>query len=258
MRVHLQICQTLLAFFAQVLLPSSWRQPVIERVARQLLFAGVYAFPLLVLMGLGLGLIAENFGELWLDFTKRNDLLYPLIDIAVLTEIAPLLCVLFTVTANGAPMCAEMAMMRITREVSLLRALGVDAFTYLVMPRMLGLALACCCCSVVLSTFALGTASFGLSQAEGGASTLEIARRFLRELSPQDLGWMLLKAASGGLIVAAVACTVGLSAGDARTEVPRRVSQAMSQALTWVLGLWVILETGKWSSLRLANRFYDL
>lgn len=241
MSTHLYILQALAAFFGHLAVPSSWRGPVIERVARQLVFAGVDLVPLLVLIGAGLGALAAVQGEFWLDHTKRADMLYAVLDAGLVREVAALLSVLLTLAANGAPMCAEMAMMRVNREVLVLRCQGIDEFAYLVFPRMLGLALACCGGAVVLAATALLCCSAGLTQAHGDVGTFEVLRRLVLELEWNNVAWMLLKSAAGGLLVAAVACTVGLSAGEARTEVPRMVSRAMRVALTWLTFAWFIL-----------------
>ncbi|MBE7497497.1 MAG: ABC transporter permease [Verrucomicrobiaceae bacterium] len=241
MSTHLQILQALLAFFGQLPVPSSWRRPVVDRVARQIVFAGVGALPLLALIAAGLGVLAAQQGELWLTYTRRADLMHAVLDTGLVREVAPLLSVLLALATNGAPMCAEMAMMRVNREIVVLRCQGVCEFGYLVFPRMLGLALACCCGAVVLAALALLVCSARLSSALGGETVTEIMRRFLLELDGRHLVWMLVKAGLGGLIIAAVACTTGLSAGDARTEVPRMVSSAMTAALTWLTLGWILI-----------------
>lgn len=241
LKTHLHILQALAAFLAYLPTPSSWRRPVVERVARTLVFSGVEALPLLLLMGAGLGALAAQQGELWLSYTKRPDLLYNVVNAGLVREVAPLLSVLLVLAASGAPMCSEMAMMKVTREMQVLRCQGIPEFTYLVFPRMCGLALSCCCGSVVLVTAALCTCSVGLTGVQGDPTAIAVLQHLLLELQWQDAAWMLIKASCGGATVAVVACMIGLSAGEARTEVPRMVARGMSQALMWVTAGWIIV-----------------
>jgi len=55
------ILQALAAFFRYLPSPASWRPPVVERVARTLVFAGVDALPPLLLTGAGLGELARRY-----------------------------------------------------------------------------------------------------------------------------------------------------------------------------------------------------
>ena len=241
LKTHLHILQALAAFFGYLPSPSSWRRPVVERVARTLVFGGVEALPLFLLMGAGLGALASQQGELWLSYTQRPDLLYTVVNTGLVREVAPLLSVLLLLPASGAPMCSELAMMSVNKEVLVLRCQGISEFTFLVFPRMAGLALSCCCGSVVMAATALFTCSVGLAGVQGDATAFDVLRHFLSELQWRDVAWMLIKSVGGGLTIAVVACTAGLSAGEARTEVPRMVSVGMAQALMWVTGGWIIV-----------------
>ncbi|MBL9129580.1 MAG: ABC transporter permease [Verrucomicrobiaceae bacterium] len=243
MSANLHIFQALAAFFWRLVLPSSWRRPVRERIARQIVFAGVEATLLLIIVGAGVGVLASIYGKFWLDFTKRADLLHQMVNIGVVRELAPLLSVLLTLPANGAPMCSEMALMRVNREVLLLKCLGICEFTYLVFPRMLGLALSCCAGATILAASALVVCSASLTETLGDASMVEVLRRFVQDLEARSIAWMLVKSAAGGLLIACVAAVTGLSAGEARTEVPRMVSKAMKLALMWMTFTWFVLTT---------------
>jgi hypothetical protein len=70
LKTRFHILQGLAAFFGCLPSPASWRRPVVERVARTLVFAGVDALPLLLLTGMGLGSLAAQEGELWLSYTE--------------------------------------------------------------------------------------------------------------------------------------------------------------------------------------------
>ena len=241
LKTHIHILQALAAFLAYLPTPSSWRRPVVERIARTLVFSGVEVLPLLLLMGAGLGALAAQQGELWLSYTKRPDLLYDVVNAGLVREVAPLLSVMLVLAASGAPMCSEMAMMKVTREMQVLRCQGIPEFTYLVFPRMCGLTISCCCGSVVLVTAALCTCSVGLTGVQGDPTAIAVLRHLLLELHWQDAAWMLIKASCGGATIAVVACVIGLSAGEARTEVPRMVARGMSHALMWVTAGWIIV-----------------
>lgn len=241
MKTQWHILEALLGFFGSAPLPSTWRKPVVDRVFRQFVFSGAEAVPLLVLMGVGFGLLAAEYGTMWLGYTQRADLLYKVVNTGLVREVAPLMSVLLALAASGGPMCSEMAMMKVTGEITLLRCQGVSEFTWLVFPRMFGLALACCGGSVLLAATAFAVCSLRLGPVQGGAPVADVLQRFMFQLEWTDTVWMLVKSVAGGLVVAAVACTVGLSAGGARTEVPRMVARGMAKTLAWVTVLWILL-----------------
>lgn len=226
------------AFFLCLARPSIWRPPVIDRIARQIFFAGIELVPLFVIAGAGTGLLAAFLGRVWLDYTELNDVLTTMMGTMLVREAAPLLGVLVCAAANSGPITAELALMKVKGEVALLRALGVCEFSYLVFPRMLGLATATTCGAIVVSTSALTVAGLGLGEQLDGIGPAAVILRILSDLNSSDVVLLVLKAATGGLLLGAVACVTGLSAGSAGTEVARLVSKVMKTALLAVAALW--------------------
>jgi phospholipid/cholesterol/gamma-HCH transport system permease protein len=213
-----------------LLLPQVlWQRVPARRVwLRQLYFSGLETLPLLLVLGVAVsGIIV---GELR-AFGQSDAGALDLMSAIVLGELAPLLTA-FLITARSVPaMASELATMRVTGETVTLARIGISPIEYLVVPRLYGMATA----SLLLTIYFVLVAFFVGALLTHGVHALDALRLVGEAIHLGDILVCLFKSLLFGVIMAVVACRIGLRAGPgAWTEVPVAASRAVVRSLALV------------------------
>ena len=212
--------------------------PVRTVFFRQVYFTGIQALARTAAIGALLGVIVLT--QVASLVGKNAALGGQILVWAVIRELGPLFAAIIVISRSSTAVAAELAAMRVNREMEVLRGLGIPPLRYLVVPRVAGIA-----ASLVALTlwFEAVTIAGGLA-----FSSLVVQLPFLAQLrniaaalSAQDIGISLLKSALFGLVVAASACHQGLHVGSSITEIPQVTTRAVMQSLTIVVVANVLL-----------------
>ena len=149
-------------------------------------------------------------------------------------ELGPLFAAIIVIARSGTAVAAELGSMKVSDEVHYLRAMGIPAARYLVMPRIAGLTTSLLVLLfffqgiAVLGGLALSSLLFDLpfrAQPDNLAATLSFF----------DLSISLVKGLVFGLVIAAAACYHGLRVRTSITEVPQAATRAVIEALILVV-----------------------
>ena len=209
-------------------------RPAVRQVfLRQVYFTGVLAVPFTLLLA-SLVAVAVAVQAHW-SAAAGGEVLGTLLVVVLVRELGPVVAASVVVARSGTAMAAELATMRVDGEVETLAGLGVDPFEYLVLPRLLGTAVALTALTVL---FLSGTllASALLSPFLGGPPPGDLLGQVVRALEGADAAALLAKTLVPGLVVAAVACHEGLSAWRSSTDVPPAVTATVVRATSLVYG----------------------
>lgn len=218
--------------------PETWRN--FYRV-------GVKSYPIVAMTALFTGAIMVIQSGQYVRQTGATGLLGWGAGYAVLAEIGPVLIGLMFSGRVGANNTAELGTMKVTEQIDALRALAIDPFPYLVVPRFLAMVVMLLLLTVLGDLFAL----------VGGAITSEFLlmvdyRVFFRSVFESRLldefivG--LIKAVAFGASISIVSCHYGLTVTGGAAGVGRAVNNSVVTAaigifvadfaITW---MWMIL-----------------
>jgi phospholipid/cholesterol/gamma-HCH transport system permease protein len=213
------------------------RRPAVRAVlARQILFTGVEAVPLALLVALAAAIALSALSGFLGGVSLAGDFLVVL----AFREIGPLGAAIIVVARSGTAMAAELGAMRVLGEVDGLEGMGVDPFEYLVAPRLVAAAVSLAALTVFVVAGTVLSAAL-LGAAAEARSAGELLSASLRSIGGVDLVSVALKAVVPGGLVAAVACREGLAVG-ASTDVPRAVLRTAVAGLTGVMA-WNLIVT---------------
>jgi phospholipid/cholesterol/gamma-HCH transport system permease protein len=129
--------------------------------------------------------------------------------VSILREFSPVFTALLLAGRAGSSMTAEIGTMKITEQISAMRMLGLDIYTYLLVPRVLGCFFGALCLTLIfdlvgiLGGYVIALFSLGIPFAEYHQGTLNI-------LNWKDLTIGLIKAGVFGLMIATLGCYWGL------------------------------------------------
>jgi phospholipid/cholesterol/gamma-HCH transport system permease protein len=222
--------------------PRTWRRTVRGVLARQVLFTGVEAIRFISLIAVMVGLVVVVQTQLWLGRVGQSALLGPVLVMAIMREIGPLLVNFVVIGRSGTAIAAEMGAMRINGEVDILDSQGVDPFIYLVVPRVLGMAISVFCLTIVfvVVSFLSGYASGLLLGAMPGPFFLFVESVF-RALTPADVMNLVVKTLIPGAVTAAICCVEGLSASQSLTQIPQVTTRSVMRSVGALVVISVVV-----------------
>ncbi len=218
--------------------PRYWRQSVRNVLARQILFTGVEATRFISLIAVLVGLSIVVQVQLLLSRLGQSELLGPILVAVVVRELGPLLTNFVVIGRSGAAIATELGNMRVNGEVDLLDAQGLDPFTYLVLPRVMGMMISIFCLTIVFIgvAFASGFVSGLLMGANIGTPRI-FFDSVMGALTPADVFSVLSKSLLPGLLTGVICCVEGLQIRGAITEVPQAATRALMRS---IMALFVV------------------
>ena len=161
-----------------------------------------------------------------------------IVGVSVTRELAPLMTAIIISGRSGAAFAAELGTMRVSEEIDALRTMGLTPMTYLVIPRVVTLALV----APVLTL--LGDVTGVLGGLVVGTYSLDLhPRGYLAELRtvlvPSDVWTGLVKSSAFGGAIAFIGCQQGLRTQGAASGVGRGTTATVVYCLFTI----VILDT---------------
>jgi len=212
--------------------------PVTESLTRQIYFTGASATAGIVLRGALLGTLIIAYV---IDVLDANSALAVKILLwVVLREIGPLIAAVLVIQRSGTAVVTELALMQISGEVTSLRRMRIDPRDYLVVPRVVGVALSTAALTFYVQVIAVGGGML-LSAITIDASLGQLANDFLLLASPVDVAYSMIKSLLFGVAIAVICCYHGLHPpGVSINAVPKAAINAVTQSTLLVMLLNVI------------------
>ncbi len=198
--------------------------------------AGVGALPLALLLGFLLGLILAFQSVIPLRRFGADIFVADLVSISVLRELGALLAAVIVAGRTGSAYAAEIGTMKVNQELDALFTMGLDAMTFLVLPRVIAVVLVMPALTLALDLAALAgmtvaMRAFGFPLA---AVLHEVAQFATLRDALDGLGKALVFAAANG----AIGCAAGLAAGSG----PRAVGEAATRAVVGGIVATIVID----------------
>ena len=212
--------------------------PVAEELVRQIYFTGAAATGGIVLRGAFIGtlIIAYVIEVLNADAALAVKMLLWV----VLREVGPLIAAVLVIQRSGTAVATELALREISGEIASLRRMRIDPYDYLVVPRVVGMALSNAALTLYVQLIAVGGGMF-LASLTIDVPFDEMLSNFFLLAQPSDLVYSLIKSLMFGAAIAVVACYHGLHPrGRSINVVPQAAIRAVTEGLLLVMLLNVV------------------
>lgn len=208
-------------------------------VVMQILFTGVNALAIVILIALSLGAVIIFEGAQIFSL-RQNSLLYTILIMVITRELGPLLIAFIVMARSGVAIATELSNMVISQEIEAYMAVGINPISYLVVPRFLGVTLSMVALNVLFSTAGLA-GSWVLVQLVQPIPAGEYFTNLMTQLTTTDLMASLAKSLVFGMVVALVSSYQGFQANQSPTEVPVLVIKAVGQGFSLLIVLNVLI-----------------
>lgn len=216
------------------------RGEVFRVIARQILFTGVDALPVIGGIALMIGIIIITQAGTQLPKLGAGGLVGNLIVVVVIRELGPLLTAFIIVGRSGTAITTELGNMRVGREVVALELMGIRVSRFIVMPRMVGMVLAMICLTLYFDVVSV-LGGFFVAKLVLTVPFDAFAQGITQSLGLTDVLVTISKGVMFGTAVAAICSHHGLSVRNSYTEVPQQTTRAMINSLTVCLALGVLI-----------------
>jgi phospholipid/cholesterol/gamma-HCH transport system permease protein len=152
----------------------------------------------------------------------------------MLRELAPMMTAIIVAGRTGSAYTAQIGTMKVTEEIDAMRTIGIDPMQLLVLPKLLGLAIALPLLTVFADVVGI------LGGMVMSAAVLDVSMRDFAERIPQavSLTSFLIgvgKAPAFAAIVATVGCFQGLRVSGGADSVGRQTTVSVVQAIFLVI-----------------------
>lgn len=236
---------TVLAAQALVRRPTEGGRTVRVQIARQIVFSAVDGVPLVLLIGALLSVSLVSLSATLVPSFDATSVVGRVLAHVLVRELAPLMTAILVILRSCGAITVELGYMSWRGELEGLETLGIDPAKFILLPRFVGLSVATVSLTLLFAatSAAVGVLTgqlFGIAPSFGHFSAnIEVF------VHPQDVVIAFIKSLLFGGTIAAVACYHGLSVRNDITEVPRRASRALVEALSWctIIGVAITLIT---------------
>jgi phospholipid/cholesterol/gamma-HCH transport system permease protein len=200
-------------------------------IRREISRSGVRLLPLFIFLSAALGLLVIGQTVSWLSRVGAVDLLGTVMVVVIVRELGPLLTALLVLARIGTANVVELGTARATGEVEALEALGVDPVHYLVVPRVVGMALGTFSLTVYLILGSLISGYVWAFLQDVPLRPEQYLDQLAASLTWIDFAFLALKTFGFGTLISMVTCYHGLAQPLRLEEVSNAAVRAVAQAV---------------------------
>jgi phospholipid/cholesterol/gamma-HCH transport system permease protein len=208
------------------------RNVIRPRIRREIARAGVALLPMFIFVALALGFLVVGQTVSALAKFGATDYLGTTMVIVVVRELGPLLAAMLVLARVGTAHVIELGTARALGEVEALEALGIDPVHYLIVPRVIGMAVGVFSLTVYLIIGALVSGYlFAFFLQDVPLTPGDYFKQITEALGWLDFVLLALKTIAFGFFIAIVTCYHGLARPLRLEDVSRVAVRAVSQGV---------------------------
>jgi len=192
--------------------------------------AGADALLIVLLLDFLVGFVMAFQSAQQLQAYGANIYVADIIGISVTRELAPLMTAIIVSGRSGAGFAAELGAMRVSEEIDALRTLGFGAMSYLVVPRIITLAIVVPVLTLVGDCVGVAGGMF-VGRTSLGITPAGFVEELRAVLVLSDVWTGLLKSLVFGIAIAAIACHQGLTTRGAASGVGQGTTATVVRCL---------------------------
>jgi len=207
------------------------RRVIHPLVFRETARAGLRLLPMFLFMAAALGLLVIGQSVSWLTRVGAINYLGTIMVLVVVRELGPLLAALLVLARVGTANVIELGTARAMGEVEALEALGIDPVHYLVVPRVIGMAIGVFSLTVYLILGALVSGYLWAFVQDVPLRPGDYFQQLAGSLSGLDFALLASKTCIFGFIISTVTCYHGLAQPLRLEEVSYATVRAVAQSI---------------------------
>ena len=201
------------------------------RIRQEITRSGVALLPMFIFVALAVGFLVIGQTVSALASFGATSYLGSTMVIVVVRELGPLLTAMLVLARVGTANVIELGTARALGQVESLESLGIDPVHYLIMPRVIGMALGVFALTIYLILGALASGYLFAFLANVPLRPADYFREIANALGWMDFILLALKTMAFGFFIAIVTCYHGLAQPLRLEEVSRVAVRAVTQGI---------------------------
>jgi phospholipid/cholesterol/gamma-HCH transport system permease protein len=229
-----------LLFQVVMRLPALWKRRAM--INDQLFVGGIKVVHVVLLVGFSIGMVVSLQTGLELARIGQQDQIGTLVALSMAREMGPFITATILAAAVGSAVAAELGTMAVSEELAALEVLSIDRVSFLVMPRVVALAILCPTLTILCDTVGIVGGGFVARSQLGVGLQLyyDTALESLQEPShffalPKDVYTGLFKSFVFGIVIAVVSCAAGILAQGGALGVGNATRSAVRDSIILVI-----------------------
>ncbi|RMG71886.1 MAG: ABC transporter permease [Nitrospirae bacterium] len=226
---------TLTLHIIRTALSTGWmNRPTLDVFFRQTYFTALEAMPLALFVSLLAGSAAVNLTIAGLTKIDAKNMIGSMIVYIFFRELIPFLSTSLIFVRSAPPIISELALMKINREMECLEFMGVDPYSYLLLPRMFSIILS----NLLLGIVMLFTGLIGGFFVMGFVHYLKFSDYILMltdQIEPIDVLFFVLKILVFGIVLTAGTLSRALQTERVIASVPVTLRRALVSLLVYLI-----------------------
>jgi len=211
-------------------------------IAEQLYQAGIKVVYVVALVGLFIGMIVALQTGLELSSFGQQDQIGTIVALSMCREMGPFITATILAATVGSALAAELGTMSVSDELAALEVMSIDRVRFLIMPRVISVAIMCPLLTIICDTVGIVGGGFvAESQLNVGTalyydSVFDSLRGtgFYFDL-PKDVYSGLTKAFIFGIVIAIVSCSAGVGATSGAMGVGNATRKAVRDSIVAII-----------------------
>jgi phospholipid/cholesterol/gamma-HCH transport system permease protein len=208
----------------------------------QLYVGGFKVVHVVLLVGFSIGMVVSLQTGLELQRIGQQDQIGTLVALSMAREMGPFITATILAAAVGSGLAAELGTMSVSEELAALEVLSIDRVSFLVMPRVVALAILCPTLTILCDTIGIVGGGFvARSQLGVGLQlyydtvieSLQTPSQFLG--LPKDVYAGLFKSFVFGIVIAVISCASGILAQGGALGVGNATRSAVRDSIILVI-----------------------
>ena len=207
-----------------------------RQALQRIWFVGLRSMSVILLTGAFTGMVLGLQGMLMLQRVGSEAFVGPLVAIALVRELGPVLAALMVTGRAGSALAAELGVMRITEQIDALTVMALNPMRYLVVPILVAGLVALPLLSWIFDVVGI-YGGYLVAVKLFGMSPGTYFGQIQAFLDPSDIWVGFWKALTFGLVITWVACYKGFHVGHGAEGVGRATTEAVVLASVLILVL---------------------
>ena len=201
-----------------------------KRVLKQIRFIGLQSTSVILLTGSFAGMVLGFQGFYSLSRFGSDAFLGPMVGLALIKELGPVISALMVTGRAGSAITAEIGIMRISEQVDALELMGLNPYRYLIVPNLLAVVISMPLLTAIFDVMGIfGGYLIGVKLL--GVSTGTYFGEMASYMDIKDVMEGIYKSLTFGVIIIWVCCFKGLYTGIFTGFGAEGVSKATTQAV---------------------------
>jgi phospholipid/cholesterol/gamma-HCH transport system permease protein len=218
---------------------KTYNSSFITVLINQIYFTAIQILPLFLTVSIIIGFLLISIFLYILTDLGLAEYLGRIIMGFVVTELSPLITVLLLALRSSSAINAEVATMKVNKELHTLKVFNIDVISYLFLPRVLSGVIAVVLLSGIFSIVFLAT-GFVASKLIFGMSLDTYANLLLNSAQLSDIMILLVKCLTFGFFITLIPIRSGLNASDELTSIPVAVLNGMVKVFNAIIVIEVL------------------